>query len=663
MDFGNSNYQSLTNENTTDEGIEEIKTDIALIETQIVALNVKDELSYKINGEKEMALNYTPTKNQDLVTLKFFYANLSIMAYLEVSGNNEMVGSLRFQNSGVPLDIDGVHGFSNNNVLSRSNYQTFDYNFYLTNGYYNGSSLNDFQSNNSMIISHKDGKITLREATIDFDNNNIVNVASLNTISSSEINTLSGINTGTTIQTQLNDGMTQIASNTAEILNLQNDKVEKGINNFPQVFSISNQNNIDFTTTANFQLEAKEIVMIGDTEIKLDSTNSVLVNSLNNVNIKSHDILGVPSGDVILDAKNITIKGDANLGNVAVTGNIVDIIPNEIKINTLVGEININSETNTNIDAKNNISLTSDADILMDCLNTNVTSSNSTSIVSSGNFLAQSTNGDMSLNATQGALNIFSENTQMVSASAINLSTSVGQIHIDAKTDARLTAGNEALLEGDEEVQITSDNSIVLTNKNNNNLMFVTNTLPRNIASLLTFFNTTSFQNVNIGAGGVGNIVVTNTTWTSADFHTWKTTWPYPWSERGDIVVGQFVNFGNTTPGTPYGFYDLPQEVYTLSTEISAQSLVSANVSTCEFRWVFYESPSMNIVTISPSFYLTFDSSSTIIRNCYNEFILDLRPTIPGQIPLVHLEYRGTRSNTTTFNIVPNINIILRGIL
>jgi len=591
MDFGNSNYQSLTNENTTDEGIEELKTDIALLETQIVALDVKDQLSYKIDGSKQMAINYTPTHDEDLVTLKFFWANITIMAYLEVSGNNEMVGSLRFQNSNLPLDVDGIHGISNNNVLSRQNYNTFDYNFYLNNGYYADSGLNDFVSNNSLIISHKDGKITLREAQIDFDNNNVVNVNSLNTITAAEIGTLSGIDTKTTIQTQLDNGMTEIATNRAEILNLQNDKVEKGINNFPQVFSISNQNNIDFTTTSNFEIEAKKIVMIGDTEIKLDSTNSVLVNSSNTVNIKSHDALDVPSGDVILDAKNITIKGDANLGNVAMTGNIIDIIPNELKINTLVGEININSETNTNIDGKSNISLTSGSNILMNSVNTDINCSVNTNIIADDSVTIQANNNNVNIAGTQGVVNIFSENTQMMSASGINLSTSVGPIHIDAKSDIQLTSGNEALLEGEVQVQITSDDSIVLTNKNNNNLTFVTNSIPRDLASVLAYYYINSkFSNVQGNPNLYRHTFIYNTPQLLRLYIARILGNP----EYFDPVIGANIGYG--TGSNDYGLDltnildpSLSETVIKISLSIHMESYLTSTIPDAIFNFRFFD--------------------------------------------------------------------------
>lgn len=715
MNSGLNEYESLVN--TT--GNEYINQDLEALEVQIIALQVEEKRNYKLDGSKQMDNGYTPTNDYDLITLKFFLEhNIITMSFLRTDGGNAMLANITMESTNA-IDINGCRAISNQNSESKVNYQTFDYRTILQNGYYNGNTVNDWVGNNSIVISHKDGKIIINEAIIDFSNNQLVNINQINNITAAEIATLSGSNTSTTLQTQIDNGMTEIGNLTAEVLNLDNEV--KTLQNTVIVKGYNVLENDGLNILAHFPIDLKSStgatslkghVNLGEHQYTTNSYGQFIgftsdwgttftatqnqtatsggqfsVDHTPGITLKSYNIFNnIEYGHIsneckdftktvhnnelqtITGTKTVNITGDYNL-----TSNIYDIKSNSLTLTANTGPIDFKAPNgHFHVDAKD----------------VNLVSNDQVEIESVNDILLTSTAGNVVLLPTIGNINLISNKDVQIQGlnkldmTATNGDTTIGgnNIIVSSNQLTEIKGFSQIKIETLGLVDIIGDGSVIVKSDNgytiiegpniefkspNNKLLFVVNNIYRDISKYLNFYQARS-QNAITDIQS-NTIEVTNLIATGFDFYNAKHNWNYPWKIYTDQVSGITYQFGSQIGNDyKYGFYNLPRSKYVLKTDIDLKYLVNpSNKGLVLFRWVLYEIPT-NVILDSSRYFICGDSSGSDswgYGSVSSEWTFDTSFIPDNQLYKVNLEYQGTNSSgSTTFYVVPDITVTLRGI-
>ena len=722
MNSGTSDYQSLINtvDNDISQDIGDLQAEIDALEVQIIGLQVEEQKNYKLDGSKQMDNGYTPTQDYDLITLKFFLEhNIITMSFLRIDGKNAMLADITMESTN-EIDINGCRAISNQNSESKVNYQTFDYRTILQNGYYNGNTVNDWVGNNSIVISHKDGKITINEATIDFSNNQLVNFSQINNVTSAEVSTLSGSDTNTTIQSQINDGITQIGVLTAEVLNLDNE-----VKTLQDTALIKGYNNMDVDLT----------LFTDNNNIKLECFNGGTVNLTGNVSLGTQYLnTGIHGGliDIISNTHTAFISypngtSDSPLFSVDHTGGIrlksyrnnfgleYGYISNECKdfyktvhndeSQTITGNKTITVGHNFVQDSKaltfntiDNILLNSTNGAVdfktpaghfhVDAKNINLVSNDEVEIESTNDIKITSSTGNVNVNPTIGNINLLSnDKIQIEGKHNVNLSSTVadviinttsgnididaaGQLDIKAFSQINLNTIGIINLQGDGATEVKSNSLVnisapdITINSTNNHLLFGVNTFYRDIANYLSFFQVQSQNNIeNVTSN---TVVITNQVWVLFNFHDAWLHWNYPSKIIRDQVAALTYDFANVDePNYKGGFFNLPRSKYILTTSFNCKYLANSNGGLVLFRWAIYDIATNEMYDSSNHFIMSSSngSDSWNYGNASNVWTFDTSPIPASAFYKVVLETYGTNNTSgTTFNIVPDFTVTLRGV-
>ena len=717
MDAGLNSYESLVN--TT--GNEYLNQDIEALEIQIIALQVEEKRNYKLDGSKQMDNGYIPTNDYDLITLKFFLEhNIITMSFLRTDGGNAMLADITMESVN-EIDINGCRAISNQNSESKVNYQTFDYRTILQNGYYNGNTVNDWVGNNSIVISHKDGKITINEATIDFSNNQLVNINQINNITAAEVETLAGSDTSTTLQTQINNGMTEIGNLTAEVLNLDNEvktlqdtALIKGYNRFEADLTIMTENNHNMllecfnggtislagnvsvgTQYLNTGIHGGLIDIISNTHTAFISypngtSDSPLfsVDHTGGIRLKSYrNNFGLEYGYISNECKDFykTVHNDESqtiTGNKTVTVGHNFVQDSKALTFNTINNILLNS-TNGAVDFKVPL-----GHFHVDAKNINLVSNEDVEIESTNDIKITSSTGNVNVNPTIGNINLLSnDKIQIEGRHNVNLSSTVadviintpigninidssGQLDIKAFSQINLNTIGIINLQGDGATEVKSNSLVnisapdITINSTNNHLLFGVNTFYRDIANYLSFFQV---QSINYLEDVNSNMVsITNKVWVLFNFHDAWLHWNYPSKIIRDPVAALTYDFANVDePNYKGGFFNLPRTKYILTTSFNCKYLANSNRGLVLFRWAIYDIATNEMYDSSNHFIMSSSNGadSWDYGNASNVWAFDTSPIPSSGFYKVVLEHMGTHSNTgTTFNIVPDFTVTLRGV-